>query len=556
MSHLRALVLPALVVAVSVAVSVPLSGCDRVFGLEGVQPPPPPGLDNGYTCECQCTYADGGVSDVSLSVCVPASLDPNLPNGSVPTAQELMDDCTNRVQVQVQRMSNKCFSPNPSCTCFTADPLPDTFYHDSCDQGCTQVPLASDCSNWDPRNGVKDANCGGASLCVDPGPVCLKEGTDPPTPTPSPLAAGIMSRVTRCAITDGLAQLTTGDDEKDVAMGGVVNFAPAPTGSCSSEGNCVSMDYRLDGLGTIHYDGFLGFGDTDISRIVTTGASVPFAIGDSGTVFVDPDSTQTSGRAYENDTHRALIGSNGNRLVVDFDGDTCGVQGDLLGGGIGDPSGDNEDVSVRVAVSGYVENSPPQASFGSDRTVECTSPAGADVALDASASSDREGNIVSYAWFLGSRTGDLLGTGPTITVSQSLGPTTYVLKAIDGYMQADEASATITVADTTAPTITCNAPATVVPRETPYTFIATASDVCDDGLALPTVLDYSCFAYNKSGKMVTRQCDVTVSGDSITLGDPGGIGNHLQWRVREADAQGNANVVTCETVVVQATGAS
>lgn len=555
MGQLRAFLLPALVGVASFAIALPLCGCDRLFNIPEVQAPPPPGLDNGYTCECECTYDDGGISDVSLSVCVPAALDPNLDGGAIPSGQDLMDDCVNRVETQVKRMSNQCYSPNPTCTCFTADP-PATFFDASCDEGCMAEAVANDCSNWDPRNGVKTANCGGPALCLDPGPVCLKEGTDPPTPTPSPLAAGIMSRVTRCAVTDGLALLSAGDTEKQVAMGGVVNFAPAPAGSCSDDGTCVSMDYRLDGLGTIHFDGFLGFGDTDISRIVTAGASVPFAIGDTGTVFIGPETTQTSGRAFENDTHRALFGSNGDRLVVGFDGETCGVQGDLVGGGIGDPDGDNEDVSIHVVVSGVVENSPPAASLGADRTVECTSPAGADVVLDASGSSDREDNIVSYAWFLGSRTGDLLGTGPMVTVSQPLGASTYFLKAIDGYMQADEASATITVADTTGPTVACNAPATIVPRKQPYTFTASATDVCDNGLGSPSVLDYSCFAYNASGKTVTRQCDVTLSGDSIVIGDPGGIDNHVQWRVRETDAQGNATTVTCETVVVKATGKS
>jgi hypothetical protein len=97
---------------------------------------------------------------------------------------------------------------------------------------------------------------------------------------------------------------------------------------------------------------------------------------------------------------------------------------------------------------------------------------------------------VSYAWFLGFRAGTALGTGSKITVHQALGAQTYFVKTIDGFMQADEASATLTVSDTTGPMVACNAPATITPRKAPYSFTATASDTCGS-VGTPAVLDYT-----------------------------------------------------------------
>lgn len=553
MRRLRSLLPPFLLVVFSLAIGIPLGGCDRLFGIDEVMPPPiPTGFDNGYTCECRCTYADGGESLLPLQVCVPAGDNPNLNGGTAPSAADLMADCRDRVQVQVARMSNKCFTPNPSCECVTADPLPDTFFDASCDEGCVATLLDDCATQWDPANGVKSANCGGAQLCVNPGPVCLREGTDPPTPTPSPLAAGIMARNTLCRVSEDESSVTVGagDHQDTSALRGLVNFAPAPPAACGGAEPCLSMDYRFDTTETIHFDGFLGFGDTDLTQIVTLGASTPFPLGNSGVGSLGTDSTQTSGRGFENGEHRAAFGTNAEPVVVGLDGSRCTVQGVLVGG-VGDPDGDNENASVSVDAAGLVENGPPAASFGSDRTVECTSPTGADVTLDAGATTDPDDNVVSFTWYREVRGGDVLGTGPTVTVHQALGDETYVLTAIDAYMQAGEASATIGVADTTAPVIACNAPATITPRDTPYDFQATATDVCDDALSAPRVVDYDCYAFNKTGRRVARRCDVAVAGDTFTIIDSGGIGDFFEWRVEAGDGSGNDATTTCETEIVR-----
>jgi hypothetical protein len=107
------------------------------------------------------------------------------------------------------------------------------------------------------------------------------------------------------------------------------------------------------------------------------------------------------------------------------------------------------------------------------------------------------------------------------------------------------------VADTTGPSIDCNAPATITPRRTPYVFGATTNDVCDDALAAPAVLDYECFTVNKAGKSVARKCVVASAGDTLTILDSGGVGDHFRWRVGASDAHGNGTIVTCATEVVR-----
>src|SRR5688572_25155857 len=96
--RLRAAALPLLVAALSVPVGFSLSGCDNLFNIDRVEVPPnPPGEDNGYMCTCTCNFS-GGSGTLPLSVCAPAGLNPNVPDGVAPTAQQLADDCTNRVR--------------------------------------------------------------------------------------------------------------------------------------------------------------------------------------------------------------------------------------------------------------------------------------------------------------------------------------------------------------------------------------------------------------------------------------------------------------------------
>lgn len=83
----------------------------------------------------------------------------------------------------------------------------------------------------------------------------------------------------------------------------------------------------------------------------------------------------------------------------------------------------------------YVVNTPPVARAGPDQTVYRTSPAGAVVSFDGSASSDAEGPIAEYDWYeaFGPGTTPLfLGNGPTLSHLFALGDHMVALTVIDG----------------------------------------------------------------------------------------------------------------------------
>ena len=94
-------------------------------------------------------------------------------------------------------------------------------------------------------------------------------------------------------------------------------------------------------------------------------------------------------------------------------------------------------------------NHPPVANAGPDQTVECASPTGTPVTLDGTASTDQDGDPLTYTW-----TGPF-GTamGATPTVSLPLGAHVITLTVDDGQGGTDTDTVVITVQDTTPPVI-------------------------------------------------------------------------------------------------------
>src|SRR5262249_3458991 len=130
-------------------------------------------------------------------------------------------------------------------------------------------------------------------------------------------------------------------------------------------------------------------------------------------------------------------------------------------------------------------NGPPTASASATaRTVECTSPAGTQVILDGSASTDPENNIVLFAWRRNSRTGPEVGGDPVVHVTQSLGITQpYLLAVVDALGQASEDETAVTVVDTPPPSIesVTASPARLWPvnhKMVPVTVTTAFADAC------------------------------------------------------------------------------
>ena len=75
-------------------------------------------------------------------------------------------------------------------------------------------------------------------------------------------------------------------------------------------------------------------------------------------------------------------------------------------------------------------NTPPVANPGLARTLECSSPAGAPVRLDGSASTDADNDLLTYRWTDAS--GAVVGTEAIVELTSALGSRTYTLTVDDG----------------------------------------------------------------------------------------------------------------------------
>jgi hypothetical protein len=126
--------------------------------------------------------------------------------------------------------------------------------------------------------------------------------------------------------------------------------------------------------------------------------------------------------------------------------------------------GDGTRVST-IAVTKVVE-APPVANAGADQTVECTGGAKASVTLDASATTDPDGNITLYEWFenYSAATPTLLGTGVTLVIDLPVGAHTITLKVTDATGASATDEVVVDVVDTAPPTINVRlSPATLWP---------------------------------------------------------------------------------------------
>lgn len=138
-----------------------------------------------------------------------------------------------------------------------------------------------------------------------------------------------------------------------------------------------------------------------------------------------------------------------------------------------------------IASSGVPPNAAPVADAGSDQTITCAPAVGADVALDGSASSDDDGDILSYSWRDG---GFEIATGSNPTVSLAPGVHAIDLVVNDGTEDSAADQVVITVVeDVTAPVVTLNGAAELTLECSLGSYAelgAVAIDDCDGALTV------------------------------------------------------------------------
>ncbi len=116
----------------------------------------------------------------------------------------------------------------------------------------------------------------------------------------------------------------------------------------------------------------------------------------------------------------------------------------LVGNPAANPSNTGKAFIILLTV-----NTPPVADAGPDQLVECSMHGGALVTLDASGSSDADGDPLTFIWRNAANA--VVGTTAMTNVQVPLGTHTFTVEVMDGKGGADADSVQITVADTTAP---------------------------------------------------------------------------------------------------------
>ena len=114
--------------------------------------------------------------------------------------------------------------------------------------------------------------------------------------------------------------------------------------------------------------------------------------------------------------------------------------------------GNTDDDSISVLLNQF--NRPPVADAGADQAIECGAPDGTAVTLDGSASSDPDDDEITYKWTGSFPEGGGVVDGVAPVVTLPLGVTEITLTVSDGSSESEADSVSITVSDTTAPTLT------------------------------------------------------------------------------------------------------
>jgi len=130
-----------------------------------------------------------------------------------------------------------------------------------------------------------------------------------------------------------------------------------------------------------------------------------------------------------------------------------------------------------------------------------------------------------------------------------LGDNDVVVTVTDDSGESATCEATVTVNDEDPPVIQMNAPESITPPNAPISFTATAEDNCDVSVE---ITGYDCYKFTKKGKRIdkTEACVVEVSGDTITIIDSGGVGDHITWTAVATDTSGNTTEAEGTVLVV------
>lgn len=127
------------------------------------------------------------------------------------------------------------------------------------------------------------------------------------------------------------------------------------------------------------------------------------------------------------------------------------------------------------------QNQPPVANAGPDQLLECAGPSGALVTLDGSASSDPDGDALTFVWK--DDNNNIVGTTARVQLTVALGAHTFTLTVTDTAGLSDTAMTHVTVQDLNPPTLQVSLSPNVLKEKygklVKVTATINVSDACD-----------------------------------------------------------------------------